>query len=465
MKMADGVEIFSSAEKGRGLCATKVFKPGNLVRAAEPYAYVLCNSERGKRCDFCFARKDDMSRCSGCKFARYCDGKCQKAAWTEHKSECKSIKTVKPETPTDSIRLIARIINKTKTDGPGVPGNSIDELQSNLREMPENVKEMFAQLAVILRMYVGRDVMDDAREIFELFGRMTCNTFSICDSEMQYIGIGIYPKMSLFNHSCAPNCVAVFNGLRMEVRAIQTIQPGEELLISYVEMLALSKVRKQQLLQQYYFTCRCPSCQDQTKDGMMMAVKCGNINCKKVIIQVDGAYETCKECGHDNEKDPAFFKEVNKVTQFSEEMLEAVTSADQRQEPKEGLRLAERLLERQQKVLHNNHLFVLKCLDKALDQAVVLRKWNRALRCALQTIEPYKVHFPAYHPSLGIQYMRIGKLLLYLEKRLAALEALQMAEHILNVTHGKDHPINKELGDLLTQCMDEMRMYQAQKKK
>jgi len=43
-----------------------------------------------KLCGYCKSFKEEMKRCSRCKAVSYCDAKCQKAAWLEHKSSCSS---------------------------------------------------------------------------------------------------------------------------------------------------------------------------------------------------------------------------------------------------------------------------------------------------------------------------------------------------------------------------------------
>ena len=54
------------------------------------------------------------------------------------------------------------------------------------------------------------------------------NSFSVCDGEMQGIGVGVYPSAALVNHSCRPNTVAVFDGRELRLRAVQSISSGEE---------------------------------------------------------------------------------------------------------------------------------------------------------------------------------------------------------------------------------------------
>ena len=58
--------------------------------------------------------------------------------------------------------------------------------------------------------------------------QLTSNGFSVLDAEMQSTGVGIYPNVSLLNHSCWANCVVIFEGLKLNVRPIRKIEIGEE---------------------------------------------------------------------------------------------------------------------------------------------------------------------------------------------------------------------------------------------
>lgn len=48
-------------------------------------------------CDFCckVTPKENLKRCSGCKYAYYCSEACQKADWSFHKARCKIIQDCK----------------------------------------------------------------------------------------------------------------------------------------------------------------------------------------------------------------------------------------------------------------------------------------------------------------------------------------------------------------------------------
>ncbi len=56
----------------------------------------------------------NLLRCSGCRFVRYCGKSCQRGDWEMHKAECKGIATINPSTPSDTMRLVVRILQRRK---------------------------------------------------------------------------------------------------------------------------------------------------------------------------------------------------------------------------------------------------------------------------------------------------------------------------------------------------------------
>lgn len=103
------------------------------------------------------------------------------------------------------------------------------------------------------------------------------------------VGVGIYHSVSLLNHSCQPNCVAVFNGTKLMIRVTENIQPGQELTISYTELLAPSFKRKEELRKQYFFDCCCIRCSSaKEEDGLLLSMKCFNSSCNGTVLLLQG---------------------------------------------------------------------------------------------------------------------------------------------------------------------------------
>ncbi|KAF3938630.1 hypothetical protein ABW19_dt0203004 [Dactylella cylindrospora] len=73
--------------------------------------------------------------------------------------------------------------------------------------------------------------------------------------------LGIFPMSARLNHSCAPNVFHRYNPFinRLTVHALRDIEPGEELLTSYIDICHPTVVRRQ-LLKHWGFRCRCTAC-------------------------------------------------------------------------------------------------------------------------------------------------------------------------------------------------------------
>ena len=187
-------EVFDSGElKGRGLRALKSLAPGDKVLESTPSVYVLSNSVRGQCCDFCFAKSEDLQRCSKCKFARYCNRECQKSAWKGHKTECERILSVSPNIPTDLVRLMAKIMQQQQSQADKM-SSVYTSLVSHRKEFDDERKDAFSAIVTVLHRFVGeRDFQKSySGELFDLFGKISCNSFTICDAELQPLGMSKY---------------------------------------------------------------------------------------------------------------------------------------------------------------------------------------------------------------------------------------------------------------------------------
>ena len=179
-------EVFETEYSGRGLRAIRFLHPGDPLIVEHPGVFVLSNSVRGERCDFCFAAKTTLQKCSICKFARYCGRECQKKAWKEHKIECRRLINVFPRLPTATVRLIGRVLSAKARDS--IPW--FESLVSHQDDFDDFRREEFSAILFVLQQFLGEEVAEQTSpaEIFELFGRISCNSFTICDVEMEPLG-------------------------------------------------------------------------------------------------------------------------------------------------------------------------------------------------------------------------------------------------------------------------------------
>ncbi|XP_074899254.1 histone-lysine N-methyltransferase SMYD3 isoform X2 [Buteo buteo] len=353
------LERFASPGKGSGLRSRRRVRPGELLYRAEPFAYVVTKEQLGGVCERCLRRNEHLHRCSQCKVAKYCGKSCQKEAWLDHKQECRCLKSVEPNFPPDSVRLAGRIVFKLLRQSVCLSERlySFSDLQSNTEQLSEEMKDGLRHLAQTLQLYLKMEIQDASHlppviDFFQIFTKVTCNCFTISNGEMQDVGVGLYPSMSLLNHSCDPNCVIVFEGYQLLLRSVREIQIGEELTISYIESLMTTSERQKQLMRQYCFECDCLLCQNQEKDAEKLAGE-------------EHAWKEVKDA-------------VNEVRY-----------PKSKEEWEQVLARCQNLLSSNMGRLPDTNIYQLKMLDCAMDACINLECWEEALYYGSRTLGPY----------------------------------------------------------------------------
>jgi hypothetical protein len=97
------------------------------------------------------------------------------------------------------------------------------------------------------------------------------NSFGIrsgSDDGDEYLGYGLYPGASYFNHSCRPNIGKKREGNAWEFRALRDILPGEECCITYLggDEDELTVVERWSRLKLYWgFDCVCIRCREEDR--------------------------------------------------------------------------------------------------------------------------------------------------------------------------------------------------------
>lgn len=208
-------------------------EPGTILCVSEPFAHVLSNKEHDYRCENCMKRADELKRCSACASVKYCSTKCQKSDWSIHKKECPCLKRFQPKIPTDSTRLLLRLVirfndSSTVQESKGVLAlrRSFNNLMSHEKEITNDKNrcdQLSQHLFTLQKVTAGVLDLPSSRVLLQIFGKMTTNSFTICGEEMQPIGVGIYLGPSLLDHRCTPNAVITFQGKSLHLRAVAQI--------------------------------------------------------------------------------------------------------------------------------------------------------------------------------------------------------------------------------------------------
>ncbi len=108
----------------------------------------------------------------------------------------------------------------------------------------------------------------------ELIARASHNAFSIrpsSDGEQsgEFLGYGIWPEASFFNHSCLPNLSKGLLGRLWSFRTTRNVKAGEELYITYLggdERDFDVNGRRKRLLDEWGFVCKCSECKKEANE-------------------------------------------------------------------------------------------------------------------------------------------------------------------------------------------------------
>ncbi|XP_064411656.1 N-lysine methyltransferase SMYD2 [Latimeria chalumnae] len=425
---SDGIERFNSPGKGRGLQARKEFEVGDLVFSCPAYTHVLTVNERGNHCEFCFARKEGLSKCGRCKQAFYCNVECQRGDWPMHKLECSSMRTFGQNwNPSETVRLTARILAKQKTHPERTSSEkllAVSEFESHLDKLDNEKRELIqSDIAGLHHFYSKHLEYPDNAAMVELFAKVNCNGFTIEDEELSHLGSAIFPDVALMNHSCCPNVIVTYKGTLAEVRAVQAINPGDEIFTSYIDLLYPVEDRNERLKDSYFFTCDCQECTTKEKDAAKLEMRKLN--------------------------DPPKPEVVKDMIKYARNVIEEFRRAKHYKTPSELLEMCELSLDKMGSVFEDTNVYMLHMMYQAMGVCLYMQDWEGALRYGQKIVKPYSRHYPAYSLNVASMWLKLGRLYIGLENKSAGEKALKKAIAIMEVAHGKDHPyiseINKEM--------------------
>lgn len=283
-----------SAHGGRRLFVRAPIKAGDEILSLNPYAAVLNDANLTTRCDHTFGTSEgSLLRCARSKVARYGSREAQAAAWKRgYKEECASLVKCAPRVPPPTVRLAARILWRRAREGRSRDGGSTDDddemledgvkaatalglgdgfdaldaLDASWDALPDARKAQLAHAATLTSAFfagtlkggVGASIDDtatgpDPRDIARLLGKISCNAHTVCDEELNPVGVAVYPAAAMVNHADSPSAAQSFKGRRITLRATRDLKPGDEVTMAYVELLATRQERRAALWRGYRF--------------------------------------------------------------------------------------------------------------------------------------------------------------------------------------------------------------------
>lgn len=355
-------------------------------------------------------------RCANCKYMHYCSKECQRTDWSVHRHECPKFQTATEFQGDDLTRILIRILIKLKIDR-----SALNSLCDHYEELTKDALKM-RTLRVISRYIgtiMGPEFFQDftSKELVSSFGKVVINCLKISNYDMsENLGTGIYLSISKLDHSCAPNCVVVFDGIKADVRVIKGFA-SEAPVISYASLLSIRDDRQKFLKENYYFTCVCSRC--IKSEGVVSAAKTYIDQIRAIVFKP--GFDTL----------PAAEKELADFG-LKELMLKCW-----RTDEKDG---------------SEDKSFVVSYCENQMDHNIEDQLFDEALQVAIEYLIPgYNLYVPEYHPTKSLMFMKIVKIALYLDDFKTARKFYSKAEEGLSKSHDSGHPLIKELKKLYCQ--------------
>lgn len=451
-----GLTVVSSRPgKGRSLFSNKDFFPGDVILSEVPYVFVPNKASNDSRCEWCFTT-NNLKKCSACQVVWYCGSTCQKSDWKLHRVECRALSALdkdRRKSLTPSMRLMVKLYLRRKLQNEKVIPisatdnyNLIEAMVSHISDIDEKQLVLYAQMAnlVVLILQIP-DI--NIKEIAENFSKFACNAHTICDVELRPIGTGLYPVISILNHSCFPNAVLTFEGKLAVIRAVQRIPKNTEVLISYIDTAGSTMTRQKTLEEQYFFICSCPRCmklgqpEDIQEGATLEGYRCKNHDCVGFLLR-DSADKgfICQQCGLTRDKEE--IREIASEVKLLSDKASKLLSSGYKTEALDMYKMIERL---QVKLCYPFSIHLMRTRDENLKLLMEQQDWEEALTYCKLTIPVYERAYFGFHPLLGLQYYACGKLQWLLGDTAEAVKSLSQAVDILRITHGTNTHFVKEL--------------------
>ncbi|XP_066491945.1 SET and MYND domain-containing protein 4 [Tiliqua scincoides] len=277
----------------------------------------------------------------------------------------------------------------------------------------------------------------------------------VASSEQVRLATAIFPVVSLLNHSCDPNTSVAFNGTTVEIRALQPVLRGQEILHCYgphrCRMIAIE--RRKQLLSQYFFECQCQACLAELCPNSTKKAAPHNVFCCPdchMPMQGSGMLHCSSEACKVLVPEDRFQCQLHDLQLLIETALELLGNG----KPGQSVELLLKCRLVAKRFLSPEHLIIGEIEDHLAQAYVTLEKWQEAaghLQCSIQIVE---AHYGSSSAEVGQELFKLAQVLFNGRIVLEALHTIQKAEKVLSVHFGTQSTQVQELQEMKV-CLEE----------
>ncbi|XP_008117659.1 SET and MYND domain-containing protein 4 [Anolis carolinensis] len=489
-----------SKDKGRHCIAQTDIVPGEILLKEEAFVAVLCPGEEDIHCHHCLSPLVASVPCRGCSYAKYCGSACARAAWQSyHQRECPfgglllamgvfchvALRTIFVAGFEEVTLFVEN--DEEQTTGISIPGCDADgryrsSYQAVFGLLPHVEKHSpefkflcgfsVAALCRVMgkELFVGKDGENVAQDVLgEAVLRhvlqLQCNAQAVtalrvsgCEAvarqEEVTLATALFPVLSLLNHSCDPNTSVTFDGRTATARASRAIPRGQEILHCYGPHRCRMKPseRRQRLLAQYFFECRCSACTDETGPESASGSTLFCCPTCRAPMQGEGLFLCCSSasCKAMLPKE-GFQHQLRELRQHMEAAMDLLAQgkADRSVE-----QLRKCHLEAQQ-LLSPGHLVVGEIEDHLAQVHATQGNWPEAAAHLRRSIEVVEAHYGAGSIEVGQELFKLAQVLFNGRFVPEALQAAEKAEAVLSVQLGPRGPEVQELQEMKA-CLEKL---------
>ncbi len=338
-----------SSKLGRYYAAAKDVDVGQSLMEEEPYAAILLPELYTSHCNHCCLRIVAAFPCRQCATIAYCSAKCERRAWKQyHQLECRYSGWLGSPClgKLGHLALRAAIVMGSCTAHQEEVGNLTPRDSVEQREQEQHVldgcpgvlklvthetdRDFQANLDMVIIAVIVHGILEAARlqcgletgpsgeavvleRLLQMIQAVQCNGICIQDMDNisqfdnntpQDIGLGLYPRLSIFNHACNASCELLTTGARATARAMTNIKSGSEITSSYgpVYYLHTKNERAAVLQRDYFFKCCCQACSEDWPlfEGLQTShpeFKCPDCDRQLQRVGAQQLHMACGQCG------------------------------------------------------------------------------------------------------------------------------------------------------------------------
>lgn len=272
-------KLTTIANVGRGLIATRDISVNEMILCEPPLLIGPVGSEKDDVvCSICYKPITETDVCADCSIPV-----CLNCSEMGSHTECKFLKSLNlnGKGSLQMVRSLAavrglfltendkEVLNLLQCNHTDDTAKMIDNLLKEGNESSTNVRDELIRVASVLNT--------NAFQIVSLSNNYHLNLR------------GLYPLMSLLNHSCTANArYCTDTNYVTNLFARKPIKMGEEITISYAKILWSTPSRQSYLKLTKQFTCKCDRCMDPTEAlTFLSAVKCFDRTCCGLSFPID----------------------------------------------------------------------------------------------------------------------------------------------------------------------------------